>query len=225
MTPPVGSNPTAPDNKYRMRYVDFGVLGKAPDISDEEISVMENEIVYPTFHWIEPQKHNKVGQTNGEDVFESEPDIDGLITISVKYAYLRYAIMDTGWRYICELQTHQDHRKQGHATHLLIFCVKKLGPMIMDRQLSVASASMIEKLVASGALSGNIANLSTGEMNEYNPNNVKHQQMGLYDKVVFGINRPLIPTKEAEVITWVLEQYVRPRHASLQPLTRNVPKL
>ena len=107
-------------------------------------------------------------------------------------------------------------RGKGWISKLLVFITKTYGRFLIDNQLSVASAALIEKLISNGAVSAYVANLETGEMTEYHPDSETDRVIPMYDMIIQGVNRPILTRDEALKKTWVIESWRPLRNPRLQ---------
>lgn len=195
----------------------FGVNGSSTFQMTEDVAALENTIIDASgFEWIEPAQDHQIDMLDGLPVFTGEEDGGEVISIgNPAISYVKFITTATGWRYMVEFQTNPTERGKGWGAKLLIYMTKN-GKIIIDRSISVATASLIEKLISSGAVTGYIANLSNGEMEEYNPHDPKDRVKPMYDTTIFGIDRPVASRQIAHDKTWVLEKWHKPRAANLQ---------
>jgi hypothetical protein len=208
-----------------MKY--FELTNREKPLNIEEFLILENEIIdASSFVWIEPTIGKEIGKIGNDIVFHSIADGCQIVSLGnnpVK-AYAIYEL-NYGMRYLLELQSNPLLKSKGYGTQLLVYLTKHQngqGRLMIDKLLSVASASMIEKLISSKLVSAHVAYFDRGVYEPYDPDNINDQQIPMYDKTIFvAPNRPITQdTEEALSRTWVLENWSPARKPLLQKIRR-----
>lgn len=105
---------------------------------------------------------------------------------------------------------------KGYGGKLMTWVVKNKHKLFIDRDLTVSSANMIEKLISSGKVNASVVDIEQGTIKAYDGSNIP-----MYTQPING--RPTLDDKDAMRWTWLLETRQR-RSGLLQEYVRYGPK-
>ena len=200
--------------------IDFGISPADPKPSRLD----EAEITYLYSEWKTFGSKNLLGTTlAGRDVWTQDLASNHQV-FEVNDPSECYAIVEespTGWKILQEIQVKPTSRRNGLAGDLLVFMTHEFKRLMIGQQMSRELDQLVEKMVSSHVVTASVANLSTGQMVEYDPD--RDEGLALYDIEI--MKRPPIVDDNPLAIVWVLEPYRRPRAPILSEMIRRGPRL
>jgi len=146
-------------------------------------------------------------ETFGDIYHNSFPQQQDVYYIGDQSSVFSYVIVENrgGHLWLLEAFTEAQHRNNNLSSQLIRWVVKRLGKVIVDRQLAPIAARMFERMIAAGLVKASIVDFQTNMADTYNPDNPVDQAKPMYDRAIPGVNRPLLPLADAERYTWMLE--------------------
>ena len=117
---------------------------------------------------------------------------------------LSYMIIqnNNGFKWLMEIMSIV--KNKGYAQNLLIYIIKNISkPLFLDVSLTEDSVKMIEKLIKNKKINVKVADLENEKIFPYDDLDDVH--IGMYDKIILGIDREILPSEKAKNLVWVLE--------------------
>lgn len=184
-----------------------------------EISIIDELVVKHDYSNL-VKESKKIGKDGNIDILRYDVPNENqimLFAVDKQKQTKAYLVVEekSGYIWAEELKSFESGKKYG--TNLLSFAVKYFQKLMIDRELSVQSATMIEKLIKNKIHRASIVDVNQGTITTYNPD--KDYNIPMYDSPVPGIDRPLLKTDEAYRFTWMLEN-LSPRTGVLNQYIR-----
>ncbi len=149
-----------------------------------------------------------LSQESFGDVYQhSFPPNQDVYYIGNQTDVFSYVIVESksGHLWLLEAFTDPQYRGKNLSPQLIQWVVKKLGRIIIDRQLTPTSARMIERMIDIDMVSASIVDIQAGSVTSYNPDDPVDKAKSIYDVDVPGIDRPRLPQQDKLRYTWMLE--------------------
>jgi ribosomal protein S18 acetylase RimI-like enzyme len=104
-----------------------------------------------------------------------------------------------GNQWMLEAATMPKYRRQGLNSLLIDSAIKKHGRVFADMQLTPDSIQTLENYIKKTVYKVQRLDTETGDLHDYNPHDVRDQQLPMYDLHVPGVSRPA----HSSAVKWV----------------------